>query len=181
MEQPSKFKDAGHSIGKSISIDLQATENMVRLSGASLAAVEAELDGKPVFVTQAGNFNLKGLRLPQGTLILTSKKEIDLNFWVTEYRRKEYIDDREVPEPKPSMNVLAQMRNEFRRQMGVIREPFDSDAPWPGHEIDDEAPMMFEEEQAAAEAKARKDAEKEQANEKANAQPPEETQGESTT
>ena len=146
-------------MGKEVSIDLPHPTNMLRLSGVSTAPVTATLDGKLAFIIPEGNFNRRGVRLGKGVLTLKTKGEMDTHYGVAEYRVTEYTDDREIPEPKPPMNILAAYRNQLRQSLGVVREPFDNDTPWPGHEIDDDAPVMFEEEQAQFEreqAKAQK-------------------------
>lgn len=89
----------------------------------------------------------------------------------------ETVDEREIPAQKPPSNILQQMHQEFRRNMGVIREAFGADGPWPGYEIEDDEDTLFEEE-IAQKAKEEREA---KASEKPAEKQPEKAQAASPT
>lgn len=91
-------------------------------------------------------------------------KKMSAAFAMTDLTIGEQVDDELPPPPPAGNNLLAQIREKVRREMGVTRENFllMNDTGFPGYELEDDDPALFEEELAAA-AKAEAQKEKETA------------------
>lgn len=161
------FKVMANSATKKAVIPLIGEWTSIYLHLNSTATVKASVDGEQRFVFPPGPFS-NFYRLQGEELVLESSEPFNYESSLGTLEIKERVDDVPIPEPKRAMNILQQMRQEFARSLGVMREPFESDLPYPGYEIDDEEPMLFEEELAAQakkdreEAAARKAAEKDE-------------------
>lgn len=127
-------------------INLTKPSQTLRLSLRGEDTMKVVWDGEVVRVVPAGSHALS-VRLPGGVVHVESKKPFVGSYRVTGTDDEE-IGEWPMPDPVGQMNILRQMREEFRRQLGVMREPFDTDAPWPGHEIDDDEDYLFEEDLA---------------------------------
>lgn len=127
------------------SIDLNNPVQTLRLTVRGEDQVSVYHDGNLVTALPAGTQRLSGI-FAQGVVTLKSKKPFNVDHRRTGDNPEDMTSE-PLPDPRREMNILAQMRAEFRRQLGVIREPFDTDAPWPGYEIDDDQETIFEEEE----------------------------------
>lgn len=100
-----------------------------------------------------------------------SKGKMSLAFEMQELPKAEAQDFNDPPPPPESNNLLAQIREKVRREMGVTREAFllQNDTGQPGYEIEDDDPEIFEEE--IAELARREAAKKENTPAKADNSP----------
>lgn len=69
-----------------------------------------------------------------------NKNEYGMQCQITARQTSEPLDDELPPPPAEKSNLLAKMRDEFRRSLGDTRERFDNDTLFPGYEIDDDEP-----------------------------------------
>lgn len=157
---------------KEVELDLPAMQTNLALSVHSEKPVILFIDGIQNSVIPAGRFH-DVYRFSGDVLTLKSQAPFTFNAALGSVSVFEDIDDRPVPERKRASNLLMQMREEFRRSMGVMREHFADDTPFPGYEIDDDDRGLFEEEMAAeARAEAKKAAEKAKAQQSEQKAPP---------
>lgn len=123
-----------------------SAEGFVQVVGIRQDAVEV-----PIFST-AGGFHNKTLRLAGCTSIkfIPEKTTVDYGLLVS-YKTSsatEVVNDFSPPEPEVRTNLMSQIRDRVRRELGIgLPEAF-NDTGLPGYEVDDEA--MFEEEEFAA-------------------------------
>lgn len=82
------------------------------------------------------------------TVEFKSKKDFGLAVKVARLPKKEAQDFNAPPPPPEANNLLQQIRNKVRSEMGVMRESFllQNDTGHPGYELSDEEPYLFEEE-----------------------------------
>lgn len=76
-------------------------------------------------------------------------KEFGMSVSVNGVELAEPLDMAPPPPRKQSKNLVGKLRDRFRAEQGNVREAFDNDTGLPGHEIDDDEPVEFEEEQIA--------------------------------
>lgn len=144
-------------------LELELPVQTVRIDISCPDPVEIYHNGNLSIVLQPGTHRFTGT-FALGNLDLKSKRKFAYSTRQTGKNAEHMDQERGVAARKRENNILAQLRNEFRRQLGVMREPFETDAPWPGHEIDDEVEAMFEEEEQQA-AKEAREAEEQAAHE----------------
>ena len=103
-------------------------------------------------ILHPGNVTKRTLKL-RGVESIVLKAENPKPEWCYAFKARplqagEPVDNIPPPDPAPASNLLKQMQDQFRRQMGVTREEF-SDRPehLPTYELDDNEPGLFEEEE----------------------------------
>lgn len=162
-----KYLESGKP-SKAVSAALSGSQSNVAVKWSSEGPVRMLVDGELVATLPPGN-NSDVFRVEGEQMEL--KGDAVFSAWVRigEINVFEPIDDREIPALGPPSNILQQMHREFRRSMGVIREAFEADTGWPGYEMDDEEPVLFEEE-LAVKAKEEREAAAKAEREKAKAE-----------
>lgn len=130
---------------------------------SSKEGVTISADGKEIIHLPPG-LHAKAIVLEnvESIKIKADGKKMSAAFAMTDLTVGEQIDDQLPPPPAASNNLLAQIREKVRREMGVTRENFllVNDTGYPGYELDDDEPELFEEElSAVAKAKAEKEKE----------------------
>lgn len=130
-----------------IEYDLPWMRTNLALEISGEAPIRLLVDGEVVMTIPAGRYR-DVLRLEGDIMSLKSAKPFTYHAVLGSISPFEPTDEREIPQPRAPSNILQQMHREFRRSLGVMRESFESDGPWPGYELDDDEPMLFEEEEA---------------------------------
>lgn len=116
----------------------------------AISAVDEDGEVIPVLVhngTQTSNFKLVGFREIQ----ISCKTLCGVKFSINERQVDEPHNHEAPPAPPMPDNLMAQLREKVRAELGVNRENFlENDTPFDGYEIPDDAPDVFEEDEAAA-------------------------------
>lgn len=142
--------------GNSVTISLEAEKNFIsfRISCEEAFNLYAVKEDDEILVSSypAGAYH-RGILFEDVDAVIVKaagKKKVYVNATVRQLPKAEAQDFNPPPPPAEANNLLAQIREKVRREMGVTRESFllQNDTGRPGYEIDDEEPDIFEEELA---------------------------------
>lgn len=156
-----------YSAAQSFPIDGKAAVRFVVSSetGGMVSIADDETgEITPIMHFKPGELFSRAIVVKKGTELIfepSGKKPISLAVDIRPLMKGEMQDFNPPPEPPEANNLLAKIREKVRKEMGVTRESFllQNDTGYPGHEIDDEEPSLFEEEMAAIAAEKQNTAE----------------------
>lgn len=139
-------RHSGSYAGKRVKVPTPVPgRHQLVLATVSAAAVTIQEDDRLIGLLPAGRNRTR--LFVHGDVTIESKEAFTLDWRLARANSSELIDDDPIPEPSPELGILAQLRGEFRRSLGVIREPMDTDVlGLPNSELPDDDEGLFEEE-----------------------------------
>lgn len=138
-------KNVAIPLGPKTAVRFIATsQNPIAISTVSESGEVNEIMHIPAHTTMARAIVIN----EQKELLIESKGSFGLAYATANLTIGESQDHEPPPAPPAADNLLAQIREKVRREMGVTREGFllQNDTGFPGHEIDDDEDEIFEEE-----------------------------------
>lgn len=134
---------------KNVSFAVNKRETVdIEVSGIGAVISLVNSNGEAIPVASGDAINFRALLVGWEEIHITANAVFGVCYLSKRRQESEPMDDAPPPRPEPPTNMLARIRHKVRQEMGTLREAFaERDIDYPGHELPDDFPDIFEEEE----------------------------------